>query len=572
MQIVTTVTIGLFFVQQIKTMHTEQTYKTLSNIIPIVKGDVHNIGLSPTLNRRIKEQFETTKFRVTVIDTSGNVIADSESNPQKMDNHLMRKEVQDALRSGKSGSAQRYSQTIGEDMAYFAKPYLNEEKLIAVLRVAMPMSTIQKEIHAIVELIIVVGGILLFLTIATTLLISRIISANINQLVESAHRFASGELHHRIHNTHAGEFEELGVSLNAMAERLSKSVDSVEKTKEEQSTILRSMPTGVVALDGDKTILSFNAAATKILDVPDTVDPRGRQLEEFVRDVDLSAFIDQTTRARPQRFELVVLGRNGIGRELIAKVQQLIDNEEKVSGYLVLLDDVTALRRLEGIRSDFSANVSHELRTPITAIKGYVETLHDVYGKDEETQKCLEIIERNTVRLEKIIEDLLSLASLEQDNDAVQSTFETIALDDVITNVVSACGDEAKVTHTQLSIQTDYKTTISGNRQLLEQACVNLVQNAIRYGNGEVKIHTGLDGDLAVLSVSDNGQGIPRDLQNRLFERFFRVDKGRSRDSGGTGLGLAIVKHVALVHGGSISVSSGYGSGTTFELRIPIAP
>ena len=566
-QIIIIVATGVFFIARINTIHQEQTVETLSQLVPTVMGDIEEYGLTERLDETIKKQFgDTDYFRVTVINKTGIVVADNKAFPAEMENHLQREEVQLALKEGGEGWATHRSRTLGVEMTYFAKRIPNG----GIIRTSMKTSKIQSDTNTVIELIIIVGGLFLIITIGTTILISRIVTKNINSLVQSAQRFASGDLEHRIVTPHTKELQKLGASLNSMAGRLSDLLSRANTNKKEQQSILQSMPTGVVALDVDKNILSFNRAATQILGVPPTVDPRGRALEEFVRDVDLSGFIEKASLGDATRgFELVIVHLDGSSREVIASVQPLGDDQDELVGHLILLDDVTTLNRLEGIRSDFSANVSHELRTPISAIKGYVETLEETIESDETTKESLAVIARNANRLEMIIEDLLALARMEASQNISQ---EEVDLTELFAVVVYTCRKEAENMGAMVSVQCEDGLVVLGSPQLLEQAITNLVQNAIRYGGDTIKLSALVQNKTVCVAVSDNGVGIPKDLQSRIFERFFRVDKGRSRGTGGTGLGLAIVKHVALTHGGTISVESEVGSGSTFEIQIPTQP
>lgn len=574
MQILLILIAGIFLVQWVRSLHENQTIRTLSQIVPIVTSDIQIKTDGEELDKTIKDQFGSTDFRVTIVNPEGIVVADSDALPEQMENHLMRKEIQLALHTDGEGWAEHKSRTLGITMVYYAKRFPIQEGKWGIIRVAMPSSSIELGVKNIVEATIIVGAALIFITMVLTLLLSKMMASNIHTLVDGANSFAQGNLQHRIPDVGTSELSMLGQRLNTMAKELDRSLSEVEQTKSEQHAILQSMPTGVIALDSNKKILSFNASATNILSVPDSVNPRGRQLEEFIRDVDLSAYLESATLSdKEYRSELVILDQSGSGRELLVAVVPLGDQEQNLFGYLVLLDDVTAIRRLEGIRSDFSANVSHELRTPITAIKGYVETLEELYSENDSAKQCVEVIVRNTNRLEKIVEDLLSLAALENIDSKESLSSIPIQVLGLIQDVLKSHTQEMASSNVQCQIDCPEEISVRGNVQLLEQAIGNIVQNAIRYGgkNHEVKVLVTTDNNRVQIAVHDEGEGIPKEFQSRIFERFFRVDKGRSRDSGGTGLGLAIVKHVALVHGGLISVNCEQGGGSTFVLNLPSA-
>ncbi len=572
-QILLTLVAGIFLVQWVRSLHEEQTIRTLSQIVPIVTSDIESRKNVNKLDSTIKGQFGTTDFRVTVINPEGVVIADSDAQTSEMENHLMRKEVQLALHTDGEGWAEHRSRTLGINMMYYAKRFQIQENQWGVVRVSMPSSSIERGLASILEATIIVGIVLITTTILLTILLSKMMASNIRVLVDGANKFATGNLKHQIPEVGTSELSILRQKLNSMAIKLQQGLDELEQSKSEQHAILQSMPTGVIALDSEKLILSFNASATNILSVPSSLTPRGRQLEEFVRDIDLSVYLENATLSdKEYRGEIIVLDHAGRGRELLVAIVPLGNQNQKLSGYLVLLDDVTMMRRLEGIRSDFSANVSHELRTPITAIKGYVETLEEFYAEEKQAQKCIEVIVRNTNRLEKIVEDLLSLAALENINSKETLAFTQTNVLDLLRDVQRMHAKEMVESNIQCQINCPQETTVLGNQQLLEQAIGNVLQNAIRYGgqNRPISIEVTTENGLVHISVCDEGDGIPKEFHERVFERFFRVDKGRSRESGGTGLGLAIVKHVTQVHGGTVSVHRGSEGGSTFVIKLPL--
>jgi two-component system phosphate regulon sensor histidine kinase PhoR len=343
----------------------------------------------------------------------------------------------------------------------------------------------------------------------------------------------------------------------------------VEDRFREIERVLRATPIAVIALDHLQRIASSNPAAERLL-LFDARTARGRLLQEVVRQPALNRAVARAFAADGRLHDELHL-------ELDAPLELQISceplhHDSQPPGLVVSLVDVTRMRRLESMRSEFAANVSHELRTPITNIKGYVETLLQVELDDPtRLRKFLEIVHRNTVRLSGIVEDILTLAFLEEPEARHTITFERVALRDVARNVVEALESAAAARAIRIAIDIPDDAEIDGCRSLIEQALANFVSNAIRYsGEGtEVRITCELAGEHARISVHDHGPGIASKHLPRLFERFYRVDKARARTQGGTGLGLAIVKHIATIHGGSVDVASQVGSGSCFSLILP---
>jgi two-component system phosphate regulon sensor histidine kinase PhoR len=314
----------------------------------------------------------------------------------------------------------------------------------------------------------------------------------------------------------------------------------------------------------------MNDSAARLLDVvPETA--QGQLIESVVRNTGLKQFIqDSLNRSEPLERELSLQQRGE--RFLQAHGTALRDAQGEQIGALVVLHDVTKLRRLEYFRRDFVGNVSHELRTPITLIKGFVETLADGALDDrEQAVKFLAIINRHTDRLSDLIEDLLALSRLEQEESVENIEREQLPVSDLLDSFVQTCRGKADIKRIELEISCDPDLVLVLNTSLAEQAVINLVDNAIKYSDEgtTVRISAVRDNDDVLISVQDQGCGIAKRHLPRLFERFYRVDSARSRELGGTGLGLAIVKHIAQVHGGTVGVESELGSGSTFFIRLP---
>jgi two-component system, OmpR family, phosphate regulon sensor histidine kinase PhoR len=346
-------------------------------------------------------------------------------------------------------------------------------------------------------------------------------------------------------------------------------IDDSQRDLSEQETVFLSLREGVLVIDADERILKMNDAAGRINHV-DPSTARGRSIEEVLRNAELLRFVRQGMREnRPVEGEVVWHGE----RELILKVYvRALEGERAKHGILVVLNDITQLRRLETMRRDFVANVSHELKTPITSIQGSVETLLDgALDKPADALKFVSMIGRQAERLNLIFDDLLILSRLEQDDELKNIYRARQFLQPILVAACELCAERAEERHIALTLECDPGLEATVSASLLQQAVVNLVDNAIKYTghDGNVKITASGKGNEVYIEVADQGPGIPPAHLSRIFERFYRVDPGRGRKAGGTGLGLAIVKHICQVHGGGVTVRSEVGKGSAFTIRIP---
>ena len=355
-----------------------------------------------------------------------------------------------------------------------------------------------------------------------------------------------------------------------MAAQLAEQIAVITQQRNEQEAILESMHEGVFALDTQERVITVNRAAEALLGVVAT-QAKGRIIQEVVRNVTLQRLVAAAMHSTESATADIVL-RGAEERFLQATATALRDAQSRDIGVLVVLNDVTQRRHLENIRRDFVSNVSHELKTPITSIKGFVETLRDgALDHREHAERFLGIIARHAERLHAIIEDLLALSRLEQGDESYDIPRSETLLIDVVQAAILDCAAKAEAQRVTVVPTCAAELRAMVNAPLLEQAIVNLLENAITYSNPDsyVWVNARQDDDMLVIDVRDQGVGIPHDHLDRIFERFYRVDKARSRERGGTGLGLAIVKHIAQVHGGQVSVTSTVGQGSTFTVYIP---
>ena len=507
--------------------------------------------------------------RITVILPSGKVIGDSEKDPETMDNHVDRPEVIQALR-GEVGMSTRYSRTVERDMMYVGIPLKKDFRIIGLVRTSVPLTPMDQALKSI-EVKIAVGGLLIAVLAAIlSLLVSRRISKPIEEIRKGAECFAQGDFECRLPVSGSEELGSLSETMNQMAIELQERINSMREQRNELEAVLSSMVEGVIALDKEERVISINHAGAQMFETNPT-SAQGRTIQEVVRNSDLQDFVRNALSSTEPVERDMVLYSDG-ERIINGHSTVLHDAAGNRIGALIVLNDVTRLRRLENIRRDFVANVSHEIKTPITAIKGFVETLRDgamTNGKDAD--RFLTIIQKHVDRLDAIIEDLLSLSRIEEDVETEEIVLEECRIKDVLLTAIQVCQVKAapKNIRVELSCSEDLKAKI--NPPLLEQAVVNLLDNAIKYSDAESEVQveaTKGDGKI-LINVRDQGCGIDKEHLSRLFERFYRVDKARSRIMGGTGLGLAIVKHIAQAHGGQVSVESIPERGSTFSLHLP---
>jgi two-component system, OmpR family, phosphate regulon sensor histidine kinase PhoR len=522
------------------------------------------------LDKLCKTLGAASQRRITVIETSGRVIADSEENPQQMDSHSDRPEIIQAMK-GLAGYEIRFSHTLGLNMMYVAVPLKSDDKIVAVLRIAKSVSSIDRQLKTIYYQIIIGSLIIAVVAAMVSLTVSRKISRPLEELKKGAELFAGGDLNHKLPVANCQEIDAVAKAMNQMAGEIDERIRTICCQGNEHKAVLSSMSEAVLAVDSEQRLITLNSSAAEMIGV-DISQAKGRTLQEIIRNPALQHFVTNALTGNKPVEDNIVLHKDNSEHFLQAKSDTLQDEEGQKIGVLVVLNDITRLRQLEQVRRDFVANVSHELKTPITSIKGFVETLLEgAIKKPEEAKKFLDIIARQTNRVDAIIDDLLTLSRIEQQAKKTEIERENGCIKDVLETTIKLCRNKAQAKQIKIELRCADDIVADINIPLLEQAVVNLLDNAVKYSPPGSKIEiTAIQADEQIsITVSDFGCGIDNELLDRIFERFYVVDKARSRKLGGTGLGLAIVKHIVQAHNGSVTVESFPDKGSTFTIKLP---
>ena len=515
-------------------------------------------------------------MRITVISRDGRVIGDSDEPAVHLENHGTRPEVVTAFSEG-TGSAVRYSTTVKHDLLYRAYRQIQGDAQ-RIVRVAIPLSEIQAITRSFGRALL--AGLLLALALGLGLAyyFARRLSARVNRLVEFSRAVAEGDFSRRSYVPRGGdELDLLEQHLQEMSGKIRDQIEALVSEKEKVDSILRCMIEGLMVIDAKGRLLLMNDRAKKMFQVAADRDVSNAMLAEISRHPELHRVVSELARAdlsAAHYSEEIALSE---GRWFRVNGAPLQDGHSHLLGFLLVFNDITELKRLETVRSDFVANVSHELRTPLTAIQGYVETLlRTPPTNPRDTVSFLEVIERHTERLGRLTEDLLTLSDLEFGRAPI--VFQPVEVKDLIQRVLEVFTDGAAKKHVELThFAVPDLPPLSGTPDRLQQLLINLTDNAIKFTPPGGKVHVfgrllKENGEPRIeLGVSDTGLGIPEKDIPRLTERFYRVDRARSRELGGTGLGLAIVKHIVQAHGGELKIESALGKGTTVRVLLACA-
>lgn len=514
----------------------------------------------------VKELGERLSARITLIDRTGTVLGDSHENPKLMDNHWLRPEIRDTKDDG-AGSAVRFSPALDTNILYVAVPF-DHAGQDGYLRLALPLSSLNQAVRRI-QYALLTG----FLAIlAPTLIISLKQAAGftrlLGELAEMATRLAAGDLQSRVYSQSRDELGELTGAINAMAESLERKINEATAGRDRLNAILSNMQEGIIVFDGGGRAALANPAAEKMLG-SGSEGVHGRRDLEILRNPDLHEKIEQVRKERhtqEHRVNIIFPEKKTLSVSLVP-----LKAPQEEGGVLAVFHDITRVLRLEQMRADFAANVSHELRTPLTAIRGFAETISDsAYNDAEAAKRFAAIIQREAERLADLIEDVLALSQIESGKKEIRcAPIEVLGLVQAVTERMAE-----RLKRHKLKVKVEENLpAIHGDVSLLSQMLYNLLDNAEKntQQGGVITVGASRENDRIRIFVEDNGIGIPAWAQERIFERFYRVDRARSRRMGGTGLGLAIVKHIVEAHQGTLKLTSIEGKGTKVEILLVTA-
>jgi two-component system phosphate regulon sensor histidine kinase PhoR len=522
--------------------------------------------------RVIKTIASQINTRITLVGKQGRVFADSHKDPQQLDNHADRSEIIAALKTG-NGSSRRFSNSLGIEMLYIAYRIEHQGKPVGCVRVAQdtqqisgPVADIQLKIVTLV-LIIIVGG----LSIAG-IGISKM-TQPVVQLIEEARELTSGQIKKPRNLSKGNEFDELGQTLNNLSKTLSKRMRQLERNHNELLVVLEGMKEGVIAVDGSDCIRFANKAVCRMFSL-DVNRDEGRPIWEVLRNQMIETTVHKARKSDEPfhgKIELLTPHEQHLSLSASAIPSSSHSDSSKTPGVIIVFHDITEIHRLENMRRDFVANVSHELKTPLASIQAFAETLIDgaIHDADNNMLFLTRIVEQSD-RLNLLIQDLLSIARLESGENV--HDFASVDLTEITQRCLNDHQSHAAKKNIALVFNQSDSVWVFAEADGLTQILDNLVDNALKYTpeDGTVTVNIQAEPRAVHLQVIDTGIGIPSDHQDRVFERFYRIDKARSRQLGGTGLGLAIVKHLVNAFGAEVEVISAADQGTTFQITFPL--
>lgn len=567
--------VGFFLKQAVEARLFRAVQESLSEqaqlLARALPKDFINLSAKPEIYQSIRALSEDRKARITILSADGNVLADSKRSWEellKMDNHADRPEVQSAL-GQEMGVSLRYSKTIGKKTLYVAVPIIQQGAVRGVVRLSLPADEISiflSEVKYPIWMGVSFGILVMFLL---SLFLGSKMTQRVIDIAYVAKKYSKGDLDQKIEIKGDDEFDSLAASLNQMAAALKKRVVERETEKEKSSVILSNMSEGVIALNSQKEILLVNDSVESFFNVS-RLRVIGKTLIHVTKSPAIDQLASRVIQEKIRLHEKMEIYKNG---SITLNVDLFGLDRDDISAILVF-SDVTKIIAAEKMRREFVANVSHELRTPLTSIRGFVETLLSGAVSDEEASKrFLSIIDEDAKRLERLIADLLNLSRLESKEATLK--LEKLSLYEISEQVIERLRPQAEQKKISFvnKIEKDQRSALIADCDKMHQVFLNLMDNAIKFNReaGHVYLSSQVKADTVTVVIEDEGIGIPEEAIPMIFERFSRVDKGRSRNLGGTGLGLSIVKHILEIHGGCIECESSYKSWTRFKFTLPLS-
>ena len=542
-----------------------------------VEKDLHDrakltskiISQNPELISSVQELAKSAgsiaNMRVTIIDQDGVVVGDSDQEPGQMDNHKNRPEILEALNEG-VGSSQRFSKTLNQEMMYLAIPMEFENNKWTV-RVSMSLNNLELILADLQKQVTYLGLIIGLILFLISLFISRQVTIPLQLMRKDAENYVNTlQLADPLPTPKTKELASLSISLNKMAVEMDKKIKIIQQEKDDREELLSSMQDGIISLNKKMEILSINDIAKEYLQI-DSDHIVGKKISSVVRQKKVIAFIKKVKKNKGKTQDEIVIKTNK-KRTMIINGTPLVKGK-KMSGILITMNDVTFQKQLERVRQDFVANVSHELKTPITSMLGYIEIIQASKIDQDKKEEFLNKVLNQTNRMNAIIDDLLRLSKIEsQEEDSSIELFE-MPLAPILEGAAEDVSENSKQSSNRILVHCD-DVMVNADAQLLREAIVNLLENAIKYGdNGrDIKI-TVEDNDQLYIHIENAGEPILPKYREKIFQRFYRIDKSRDRRAGGTGLGLAIVKHISLVHNGEVLVSDSKIGKCRFTIMLP---
>lgn len=562
---------GLFLLivlinQFIRDFYYGETRNDLRDRVELIGYWVESNQAKSSLQTFAEESGARANMRVTIVDKSGNVLGDSHENPNNMDNHGSRPEIMDAIKNG-YGTSIRHSRTLRKSLMYYSIP-IEVNQQTWVVRVSTPLDTIDKSINSLQNKVLILGVFITGGLLVLSFFFSKKMAKPLEHMKHAAERFSKEDLSRPIALPNTKELASLAESLNTMASNLDKRLKTITTERNEREAVLTSMREGVIAIDAERKIISINDAACLYLELVKD-ESIGKNVDGKIRDTGFLDFYNELTQSTTPLEKEIRIKKNKDRFFFVSGDPLNLENES--IGVLMVMSDITHQKQLEKIRQDFVANVSHELKTPITSMIGYMEILSNGHASEAQTKTFIEKALNQSKRLNDIVDDLLKLSRIESQEE--DSSIELIS--QPVHSIIEGAVDDVKSFYPEkeipIQIRCNQKLEVNADAQLLREAIINLLDNAVKYGHNNSTITLKCEAsEILKIHIHNEGPPIPEKYKERIFQRFYRLDKSRSRDAGGTGLGLAIVKHIVYVHGGEVSVDSSAERGTTFSISLPV--